>query len=108
MWKRTGKTQTETTSTGVITTAEERHTKTRATRWVAIGYASFVKSYDSDKQKEVTVIDGAYGSKLDTRKQFDDNIEQTLAAAFKSNRYSLRRPDTAGHSFIHRRKANKK
>lgn len=57
MWTRTGKTQTEMTETGVITTAEERQGK--RTKWVQIGYTSISLNRDGKK-----FVDGPYGHQL--------------------------------------------
>ena len=97
MFKRTGKTQTELTPSGVITTAEERHTKTKARRWVQIGYTSIIeKEIDGQIKK---VIDGKRGQALGAKASKDDNIDKVLYQAQRSNGMSLRRPDTASHSF---------
>lgn len=60
---RTGKTQTERTATGIITTAEERVRPTKGkpyTRWVQIGYTSICRNESTDK----LYVDGPTGKAL--------------------------------------------
>ena len=62
-WKRTGVVQTEQTKTGVITTMEEANSKTKARRFVQVGYTSVVTRLDKD-DKVVKYLDGFSGQRL--------------------------------------------
>ena len=66
---RTGRTQTEKTATGIITTAEEIvkvKGKKPFRRWNQIGYTSICQHIVevNGKDKVVSFVDGAYGQKL--------------------------------------------
>lgn len=71
-WKRTGQIQTEKTATGVITTAEERDTKTKARRWVQIGYTSIIQVQRDSKWVEV--LDGPIGHALNNSTEQSEQI----------------------------------
>jgi hypothetical protein len=62
-WKRTGTVQTEQTKTGVITTMEEVNSKTKARRFVQVGYTSVMTRRDKD-DKLVKYLDGLSGQRL--------------------------------------------